>query len=616
MFRTRLLPLLCYALLLGTLPLARAARAEDRWTEVRSPHFRVFTNGSVADARRVATEFEQVRYVVHWRFPAFRLDADSPMSIVAVRDADSAEALQPKIWKGPGSRLAGYFFPSWERNYAMIRLDSWSRDERGARQVVYHEYVHSILHLNAHWLPMWLDEGMAEFFAYTQFEKNQILLGAPTERWRAFNDRRLLPVSAMLSTRESDLHDDRKVQLFYAEAWAMVHYMTFGPGMEGGKLLGEFYRRIQSGTDQLTAFQAVFGDPAAFDLKLGPYTDKYLLNAGVIPPAPPMDPSDLTERTLSPAERLYQMAAFRAGTGDAAGARPLVEQALALDPKLPPAHEQLGFLDFYEGDVAKARLEWQSARALDPSLFRSQFAEIMTGVPLRQQTPEQRTATLAGLREVVKANRLFAPSYVELALVFWWQGDLDAAQRAVSQAESLEPWRPAYHLLTARLLLARGKYQQAAALAHRTAELYFGTDRAEAVQLWDEIPPNGRGDLPALTYHLPPGAKVVEGTLAPVACGSAGSADALRLQQQGNSAQALDLSAQAPLHAGFADTLWVGGMAIDFRLCKHPGPHPAMIAYLPTEPNRGKVLWVDLLNDLPPTVPAAAPTATQASAAH
>ena len=34
--------------------------------------------------------------------------------------------------------------------------------------LVFHEYTHSILHMNARWLPTWLDEGMAEFYGYTE----------------------------------------------------------------------------------------------------------------------------------------------------------------------------------------------------------------------------------------------------------------------------------------------------------------------------------------------------------------------------------------------------------------------------------------------------------------
>lgn len=45
----------------------------------------------------------------------------------------------------------------------------------GAKKVVYHEYAHTILHMNSRWLPVWLDEGTAEFYAYTRFDRDRIL---------------------------------------------------------------------------------------------------------------------------------------------------------------------------------------------------------------------------------------------------------------------------------------------------------------------------------------------------------------------------------------------------------------------------------------------------------
>jgi hypothetical protein len=38
--------------------------ADKEWAEVRSPHFRVITDGSEKDARRVAREFEQIRFAM------------------------------------------------------------------------------------------------------------------------------------------------------------------------------------------------------------------------------------------------------------------------------------------------------------------------------------------------------------------------------------------------------------------------------------------------------------------------------------------------------------------------------------------------------------------------
>ncbi len=44
--------------------------------------------------------------------------------------------------------------------------------------------------------------------------------------------------------------------MFYAESWALVHYMMFGDGMDRGAKLNEFFGLLQNGTDQAKAFEA------------------------------------------------------------------------------------------------------------------------------------------------------------------------------------------------------------------------------------------------------------------------------------------------------------------------------------------------------------------------
>jgi hypothetical protein len=56
--------------------------SEKPWTEIRSPHFRLLTNGSISDAKNVAYEFEQLRYVFATRFPNSRLESGAPLLVL------------------------------------------------------------------------------------------------------------------------------------------------------------------------------------------------------------------------------------------------------------------------------------------------------------------------------------------------------------------------------------------------------------------------------------------------------------------------------------------------------------------------------------------------------
>src|ERR1700722_15076748 len=130
LFLVSLLPIL-----LSTINLT----AEQTWTEVRSPHFRVITDGSGKDARNVAEEFEQMRYVFTSRFNNSNFQSGPPLTIGAARNETTYRTIDPALSKSKGgNNVAGVFYQGWERQFALIRLDTFG-DENNI--VVYHEYT-------------------------------------------------------------------------------------------------------------------------------------------------------------------------------------------------------------------------------------------------------------------------------------------------------------------------------------------------------------------------------------------------------------------------------------------------------------------------------------------
>lgn len=217
---------------------------EDKpWTEVRSPHFRLMTNGSERNARQVLRGFELMRAVFEEQFPGFKLDAPAPLLIIAPKDEYTAKQLLPQFWAHEGTRVAGLYHHGWEREYALVRLDTLHTTyDPGEYATVYHEYIHSLLHINFRWLPAWLDEGLAQFYSFTRFEKDKILIGAPPQNARRFIILRGKNSVVLEKFLESQMfsRDPYETQLLYVQAWAMTHYLTFGEGMQKGRLLRIF----------------------------------------------------------------------------------------------------------------------------------------------------------------------------------------------------------------------------------------------------------------------------------------------------------------------------------------------------------------------------------------
>ena len=599
--------------LVALLSSSSLARAEDTWTEVRSPHFRVLTDGSARDGRNVAEHFEQIRHVFVDRFKSENIDAGAPLTILAARDEQTFRTLEPALWKARGDTIAGEFHRGWEKQFAAIRLDTWLDS---GQVVVYHEYTHSILHANAHWLPTWLDEGIAEFYAYTRVQSNVTYVGAPSLRMRDLKSKPLIPIEEMLSTngRSRMWKDSERVQLFYAESWAMVHYMFFGPGMNNGEKLQIFFRAIQSGTDQQKAFQDVFGDPAAFERALSLYLTRFQFSAGVIPPDHSIDPKTFLERKLTPAEADYELGCFHLGAHDLSAGRTMIEQALTLDPKLASAHEELGYIDFVGGRDAEARGEWQQALALDSHLYRSLFALTMSGSPITQQDPAQLHATQIQLQHVTSLAPGFAPAFVELALVEWRLGAMQQAYKDSRQAELLEPWRAGYHIVTGNILLHGNQPALAATYARYVADHWFGPDHNEAVDLWEAVPAAKRDPGPTLVRDLPAGVQVAHGLLSAVSCTDAPGPDHLKmtLTSEDPSAHPLAFTSDGRIMVGFSDSFWWG--EDHFTTCHHLDGHPAIVAYKAGPGGGLELVEVEVRDDLPQAAAPAASTASTADA--
>jgi len=447
-----------------------------------------------------------------------------------------------------------------------------------------------------HWLPMWLDEGMAEFYSYTRFQDDHITLGAPTIRYRHLRNETPIPVTQMLAMNQKTLGKDvRRGDLFYGEAWAMVHYMMFGQDMGNGAKLNTFIASLEKGTPQVQAFQEIFGDAKAFDEKLATYLSRFLIAGAIFPEAQKVDPKSFPARVLTAAEANYEIGCFDVGIHDTATARKRLETAEAGDSSLGGPHEELGFMAWRQGQDEEAKAEWRKAVAADPGLYRSAFALLMSGKPLREQTEQELETTRLALEAIKTKAPRFAPVTVELALIEWRQKNMKKAFQDAVTAQTLEPWRAGYRLLAGNILLQGGQPKVAADYARAVADRWPGSDHDEAVDLWNMVPANMRGGGPALKFEIPTNAMVARGTIVSSSCGKDGVS--LSLQPSTPNSAVLQFVDERGFESGFSDTLWFG--EDHYTPCFHIAGLPAVVAYEPAGEGTQKLLALEVRDDLP-----------------
>ncbi|HLJ86491.1 MAG TPA: tetratricopeptide repeat protein [Candidatus Angelobacter sp.] len=591
-------------LLAAIVLLAGASTASEKpWTEVRSQHFRVITDGSEGQAKRLAREFEQIRFAIAGVYPNIRLDSGAPLLVVAPEDENSAKALEPARWKAKGFKPAGLFRHGWDKQFALVRLDE-VRPE--ANEVIYHEYVHSVMHLNLRWIPIWLDEGMAEFYANTRFEKNRIMIGAPSWRMRVLRSRELVPLDTLLHVTPASpyYHDESKADIFYAESWLLTHFLFFGPGMDRGARILHFTNALQEGKKQSEVFEEAFGDPKQLEKNFNQYAASLALNVGYLNVPPQAEEKDFASRKLSLAETEAELGGYSLWSRDLTTARPLIEKALKDDPKLGLAHENMGFLYFTEGKDEEAAREFTEALQLDGKLWLSLFAQTMMSPMAHSGDPTDQDKFREALKRVTTINPLFAPAVVQLARLAVSQGDLKQALEYSRKAERLEPARAGYYLLTGQILRRMGRGAEAALFAKHVVERWPGADHDEAVELWNSIPADQRPPDESLSPIPLQGARATEGRVKAVKCGEGGSGMTVTIDKEG---QPLTFVTKGSFRGGFADTLWFG--EDHFNFCRHMEGLRAVLHYRPsTDPQyAGEIAVVDYRDDLPNSASNGAP---------
>jgi len=115
---------------------------------------------------------------------------------------------------------AGLYQPGEDKDYVVMRLDS---EGENPFHTLYHEYTHALLRLNFSNLPLWFNEGLAEFFGNSTLGDKEIRTGTidPGHLY-LLNQSKLIPIETLLEVDHNSpyYNESNRASVFYAESWA------------------------------------------------------------------------------------------------------------------------------------------------------------------------------------------------------------------------------------------------------------------------------------------------------------------------------------------------------------------------------------------------------------
>ena len=467
-------------LALLSLLLAPPSRADyhETWIEVRSPHFTVLCNAGEHEGRLTAQQFEEIRAMFEQRYPKLRVDGGKPTVIFALKDEDSLKLFLPGYGTDKEAmRLSGLYRLSYDKNYALVRTDV-----RGTSpfpyHTLYHEYTHAYFRLNYRGLPLWLNEGIAEFYGNTVIEGKDVKIGAVGEpQLRLLRENPLIPISTLVSMDgSSPLFNTRDHSgIFYAESWAIVHYFMLSPDVRDKDGLNKYLANLHDSDDPVDAANKSFGDLHTLADKLESYAQQTKFGYTRIPLSLKISEKDFAARTLSPAERLLAQAGYLLRTDHLPEGLEVLREVAAINTNAQGYHTELGYYHLQNADYPKALKEFDLALTADPNDL---SAHLYMATALYHEfgyTEESTPKIRLHLEKIVTLNPDFAPAHAFLSLAYIQkpspnnQKALDAAARA----SRLEPGNLSYYIDIGMVLLADGKFAEAKKLADQARKTAF-----------------------------------------------------------------------------------------------------------------------------------------------
>lgn len=364
--------LISLVLLLATTPVTPilARDKAQNWIEVRSPHFVVVTNSSEKQGRHVADQFERMRSVFHVAFPKLQIDPGAPIIVLAIKDEKDFRALEPAAYLAKGSlKLGGLFLRAPDKNYVLMRLDA---EGEHPYSVVYHEYTHLLMGKSAEWMPLWMNEGLAEFYQNTEIREKDASLGEPsTENILLLRQSRLLPLTTLFTVDHASpyYHEENKGSIFYAESWALTHYLKVKERHDNTPLLGPYSELLIKNVDPVSAARQAFGDLKQLQAALEAYVRQASFTYFKMTTTTEVDDSAFKAQALTPVQADAVRADFLAYNDRTADARALLDQVLQEDPNNVSAQETLGFMEFVKDTWRKRASDMPRQCSSIPRIF-------------------------------------------------------------------------------------------------------------------------------------------------------------------------------------------------------------------------------------------------------
>ncbi|MGD0524591.1 MAG: hypothetical protein ABSE49_05590 [Polyangiaceae bacterium] len=479
MSKTRLCPPLLAAVALlvacASPPAPRtASQGGPSWVALRTRHLVVETDLAADDARSIAEQYE----VAYCELAAVVIPgAEGPperTEVVLFRDEDDFHATLGRWQAG------GFFFDQGpldlERHPTVVMPHPRYGDDD--RITLLHELTHRFVNHVYGRMPVWLNEGLAQYFSTMRIRDGEVWLGEPLPR-RAYTADVLPTVPALLTMDRlhfdgRDLPDDyRRVDQMvnnYMAAWALVHFFRNGPDFYRARFQ-HFVSAMNKGGRATDAWGSSFGDIpiATLEAAYRGYLDAEQWDV-FKRPLSQKNPAPVESATVIADADVHLLWLRALAASGPAAASQLAEASRAAPDSAEVAYWR-GSFDYFANRLVDARSEFEAVLRERPDDPRPLFGLAVTLGKLMAETPSAGRAELADrLSKTFDRLATTATSADELLLLGSHFANRGASAAAVARIDAAAAIAPGYwrvHAARAYVLAKAGRYDEAAEAQER-----------------------------------------------------------------------------------------------------------------------------------------------------
>jgi tetratricopeptide (TPR) repeat protein len=463
---SRLLMLLCLLLAAEGYAFALDKESKEVWTRVRSKNFLLVGNAGEKEMRRIGARLEQFREALTRLFAGTTIQSTVPTTVIVFRSDESYRPFKP-LYDGVPANVAGYFQSSTDLNYITITMDG---NVAGPVGTIFHEYVHLFVESNLRGLPLCLNEGLAEYFSTLELTDGgrRATVGKVNKRHlKLLRTEQWLPLKTLLAAdnKAAVYNEPQTRDLFYAQSWALAHYLVLGREAAGGRQ-SDFYRFVglmAEGLPPEESFKQTFRqDVASLESELKEYVnrEKHPAEVTLFDRRTEIKAEALTSALVSDAEVRYYLGDLLLHTNRLEEAAALLNEAVQLDPRMAMAYASLGMVRIRQRNFAEAVPLLRRAVELAPENYLAHYYYayglsrqgmdenlIVTGYEA-----ESAKVMRAELMRAIELQPAHPESYHLLAFVNLATGEeLEQAEVLLRQAMRMAPAREEFAFVLAQI---------------------------------------------------------------------------------------------------------------------------------------------------------------------